>query len=92
MKDTPTLKESGIDVEVTNWRGVVAPPGITAEQRAGLEDIIVRMTRSDSWKETLEREGWKSVVRVGDEFDEFLNAEIERVTAVVDDLGIGKVE
>ena len=92
MKDTPTLKESGIDVEVTNWRGVVAPPGITAKQRAGLEDIIVRMTRSDSWKETLEREGWKSVVLVGDEFDEFLNAEIERVTAVVDDLGIGKVE
>ena len=92
MKDTPTLKESGIDVEVTNWRGVVAPPGITAKQRAGLEDIIVRMTRSDSWKETLEREGWKSVVLVGDEFDQFLNAEIERVTAVVDDLGIGKVE
>ena len=92
MKDTPTLKESGIGVEVTNWRGVVAPPGITAEQRAGLEDIIVRMTRSKSWKETLQREGWKSVVLVGDEFDEFLNAEIERVTGVVDDLGIGKVE
>jgi putative tricarboxylic transport membrane protein len=92
MKDTPTLKESGIDVEVTNWRGVVAPPGITADQRKGLQDIILRMTRSAAWKETLEREGWKSVVLVGEDFDKFLTAEIKRVTAVVKELGIGKVE
>ncbi len=92
LEDTPTLKESGIAVEVTNWRGVVAPPGITAEQRKGLEDIIVRMTRSDSWKETLKTEGWQSVVLVGDEYDKFLTAETERVTGVVKELGIGKVE
>ena len=28
--DAPTLKESGIDLEFTNWRGVVAPPEISA--------------------------------------------------------------
>ncbi len=50
------------------------------------------MTRSASWKETLEREGWKSTVLVGADYDQFLTAEIERVTAVVDELGIGKVE
>ena len=27
--DAPTLKESGIDLVFTNWRGVVAPPGIS---------------------------------------------------------------
>ena len=26
--DAPTLKEAGVDVEFTNWRGVVAPPGL----------------------------------------------------------------
>ena len=26
--DAPTLKEAGYDVELTNWRGVVAPGGI----------------------------------------------------------------
>ncbi len=35
LPDTPTLQESGIDVELTNWRGVVAPPGITDERAAG---------------------------------------------------------
>ena len=46
----------------------------------------------ESWQDTLEREGWKSVVKVGEEYDKFLTAEIERVTAVVEDLGIGKVQ
>ena len=92
LKETPTLKESGIPVEVTNWRGVVAPPGITKDQRHGLESIIVRMTKTKSWEDTLKREGWKSVVRVGEEFDTFLASEIKRVDAVVEELGIGKVE
>jgi putative tricarboxylic transport membrane protein len=92
LKDTPTLKESGIEVELTNWRGVVAPPGITAKQRSGLQDIVEKMTRTDSWKETLDREGWTSVVKVGDAFDEFLTNEVKRVDAVVEDLGIGKVQ
>ena len=26
--DAPTLKEEGIDVELFNWRGVFAPPGV----------------------------------------------------------------
>ncbi len=91
LRDTPTLKESGIDVEVTNWRGVVAPPGITQQQATGLGEIVERMTRTDSWQETLKREGWKSVVKIGPDFDRFLDDEVTRVDAVVDDLGIGKV-
>jgi len=92
LPDTPTLKESGIDVEVTNWRGVVAPPGISDDERSGLEDIVEEMTRTKSWEETLEREGWAPVVKIGTEYDEFLANEVERVNAVVADLGIGKVQ
>jgi putative tricarboxylic transport membrane protein len=29
----PTLRESGVDPEFTNWRGVVAPPGISDADR-----------------------------------------------------------
>lgn len=92
LPDTPTLKESGIDVEVTNWRGVVAPPGISDDERQGLQDIVEEMTRTDSWQETLEREGWTPVVKLGKEYDEFLASEVDRVTAVVEELGIGKVQ
>ena len=92
LPDTPTLKESNIDVELTNWRGVVAPPGITKEQREGLQEIVEKMVHTKSWQDTLEREGWASVVKVGSEFDTFLDDEVERVDKVVDELGIGKVQ
>ena len=42
--DAPTLKESGIDLVFTNWRGVVAPPGITDADKAALD----RRAREDA--------------------------------------------
>ena len=33
--DAPTLKESGIDLVFTNWRGVVAPAGAHRRRQAG---------------------------------------------------------
>ena len=35
--DVPTFKEQGIDLVITNWRSVVAPPGITAAQQQGAD-------------------------------------------------------
>ena len=37
LKDVPTLKSSGIDLVFTNWRGIVAPPGISRRRQAGLD-------------------------------------------------------
>ena len=31
--DAPTLKESGIDLTFANWRGVLAPPGISDDTK-----------------------------------------------------------
>ena len=33
--DAPTLTEAGIDLTFTNWRGILAPPGISDEAKAG---------------------------------------------------------
>ena len=38
--DAPTLKEPGIDLVFTNWRGVVAPPGISDADKAALVDAF----------------------------------------------------
>ena len=39
--DAPTLQESGIDLVFINWRGVVAPPGISDERR---DELIALLT------------------------------------------------
>jgi putative tricarboxylic transport membrane protein len=44
--NVPTLKEQGIDVEIGNWRGVYGAPGITAEQRKALTDMVLAALKS----------------------------------------------
>ena len=50
----PTLKEQGVDVALTNWRGVMAPPGITDEDKQALADMVGQMVESRAWQTTLE--------------------------------------
>ena len=51
----PTLKEAGFDVpSVPQVRGVVAPPGVPAENVAYWEGVLRKLTQSASWKKYLE--------------------------------------
>ncbi len=88
LPDVPTLQDSGIDVELTNWRGVVAPPGITDEERAALIALVTDMTESPAWDEALARQGWTPSVKTGDDFSTFLDDEVARVNDVIADLGL----
>src|SRR3712207_7010419 len=38
--DAPTIVESGYDVTVPNWRGVMAPPDISDEDREAIIGMI----------------------------------------------------
>ena len=53
----PTLKEQGIDLEIANWRSVVAPPGITAEQKKALTETVDKLVKSKEWAGDPEAEG-----------------------------------
>jgi putative tricarboxylic transport membrane protein len=87
--DAPTLKEAGIDVVFTNWRGVVAPPGISDADREKLVSLYTKLNDSPQWKETLQRNGWEQAFQSGDEFASFMQAENDRVAGVLKELGLG---
>ncbi len=38
--DAPTLTEEGVDLVFTNWRGIVAAPGLTDEETQRYVDAI----------------------------------------------------
>jgi putative tricarboxylic transport membrane protein len=86
--DAPTLRESGVDVEFNNWRGVVAPPGIGDADRARLVDLFTDLHGTPQWREALARNGWTDAFAPGDEFGAFLREENDRVAAVLKDLGL----
>jgi putative tricarboxylic transport membrane protein len=73
--NVPTMKEQGYDVVLGNWRGVYGAPGITAEQRAALTDIVLKATKSKAWAESLEKNNWTPAVLSGKQFDDFVDNE-----------------
>jgi putative tricarboxylic transport membrane protein len=83
-----TLQEQGIDVELANWRGVVAPPDISEEGRQCLVALVEQMAASDAWAETRATYGWQDFTMYGDEFVEFLAADRDRIIEILQGLGL----
>jgi putative tricarboxylic transport membrane protein len=86
----PTLKEQGIDVELGNWRGIFAGPGISPQQRDALVKLVKDATETPAWKASLEKLGWTPVFLAGDDYRKFIDEDNKRVAAIIDSLGIKK--
>jgi putative tricarboxylic transport membrane protein len=87
-KDIPTFKESGVDVEIQNWRSVSAAPGITPEQKKALSDIIAKAVESKAWKDMLAQKGWVNTYLAGPEFEAQLAKDIAATQAILKDVGL----
>ena len=86
--DAPTMKESGIDVELFNWRGVFAPPGVSDEDKAAMVALVDKMVASPSWAEECKNRNWTSIPLTGDAFATFLAEDTKRIEAILKDLGL----
>ncbi len=86
--DAPTLKESGIDLEFTNWRGIVAPPGVSDADRDRIVAALTKMHGTDEWKAALKDHGWTDAFITGEEFKTFLKDQDTRVADVLTKLGL----
>ncbi|MFI6206200.1 Bug family tripartite tricarboxylate transporter substrate binding protein [Streptomyces sp. NPDC051041] len=86
--DAPTLREAGYDVDFTNWRGVVAPPGLSDAERSKLVRLFEELHRSPEWQGSMRRNGWDDAFLTGEEFGAFLDAQDGRVVSVLKELGL----
>ncbi|MFZ5851399.1 MAG: Bug family tripartite tricarboxylate transporter substrate binding protein [Actinomycetota bacterium] len=86
--DAPTLTEGGVAVELANWRGMVAPPGISASDRAGLVQVLTKMHDTQQWKDALAKNKWDDSFLAGDEFASYVTAEQQRIAGVLKELGL----
>lgn len=86
--DAPTLKESDIDLTFINWRGILAPPEISAERRDQLIDLLQQMHDTPEWKDVLTKNNWDDAWMTGDEFGDFLASQDKRVETTLKELGL----
>ena len=71
----PTLKETGIDISLGNWRAVFAPPDISVEQEQRLIAMFDDMAESPYWKASLRRYHWTNAYLSGDQFELFVRSQ-----------------
>jgi putative tricarboxylic transport membrane protein len=86
--DAPTLIQGGVDVSLENWRGIVAPPGLSEAQQQALIDVFARVRRSDTWQQVMRENFWRDDWLPGDRFGRYMDAEQKHVSAVLSDLGL----
>lgn len=86
--DVPTFVEQGVDVSMSNWRGLVAPPSVSDEVRAELVTIATELRGTDAWQEVLTRNNWVDSFMVDEEFADFITEETERTEEIMSELGL----
>jgi len=87
---TPTLREQDLNIEVENWRGVYAAPGINAEQRKAITRAVLAAVRQKSWTDALASNTWSAAVLTGPEFEKFINDEQIRIEGLMREVGLIK--
>lgn len=88
LPDAPTMVDEGFDVVYTNWRGLLAPGGITDAEAQALVNLVTELHSSDAWTATLEERGWTDAFLVGPEFSEFLDGNISEVQTTLQNIGL----
>jgi putative tricarboxylic transport membrane protein len=88
--DIPTLKEQGVDVELVNWRAVMASGDIKPADLKTLDTAMGKIVRSPQWQAISAERGWVDSYLPADQFAGFLRDEQTRIKTVLDELGLLK--
>ena len=86
--DIPTLKEQGINIETSIWRGLYGAPGLTDNQRKELIALVVKATQHPSWREALKKNDWTPALLTGDDFARFVDQEFKTMRESMTQIGM----
>lgn len=72
LKETPTFKELGYDVNISQPRGVVLAADVDAEVKEWWIDAMKQVSETKEWKAFIKDNGMSEYILFGDEFTTFL--------------------
>ena len=85
----PAFAESGLNVVLSNWRGVFAAPDIPASARTWLITALEQMRETEEWQAYLENNHWEDSFLAGNAFQDFLTRDTQSTADILDALQIG---
>jgi tripartite-type tricarboxylate transporter receptor subunit TctC len=83
LPDVPTMKESGVDMDVVVWYGVLAPAATPREIVARLADAVAKSAHSADIRVRLQEQGAEPMGNTPEEFTRMLRSEVATWAAVV---------
>jgi tripartite-type tricarboxylate transporter receptor subunit TctC len=88
LPETPTLKESGVDVEADAWMGLIAPAGVAQPLLEGINKEVIEILQRPSVREKLSTQLMEPVGSSSIEFQALLRNETVRWGHVIKASGI----
>ena len=88
LPDVPTLTDEGIDLVLTNWRGIVAPGDLDDAERDALTDVVTKAAESDAWQKVLEANDWDDAYMAGAEFETYVEEEVTSAQTTLKEIGL----
>lgn len=86
LPDVPTFQESGYDLTLTVWRGIVGPKGMPAEVTDQWVAAIQQIVEDGSYEETANNLGTELAPLYGDELKEFIDESADIMREAAGDL------
>jgi len=86
----PTWKEVGIDAVVDNWRGIVGPTGMPAQEVAYWDGVFEQMFKEEDWKKNVARNYWDNAALTSRESAKYLNKTYAELKRTLGELGMVK--
>jgi tripartite-type tricarboxylate transporter receptor subunit TctC len=71
LEDVPLAKDRGTNISYYQIRGIMAPPGISAEAKAGIVGLFADINDDSEWSDYLEEVGIQQVFMTGKECMDF---------------------
>lgn len=86
----PTWKEQGVNGVSANWRGVIGPKGMTADQIRYWETLFGELVKTAEWKSDLEVNGRTDEFMTSRDTKRYYDEQYKELQAVLTALGLAK--
>jgi putative tricarboxylic transport membrane protein len=90
LADVPTWKEQGVDAVFSNWRGLIGPKGMTADQIRYWDEVLAKTAQSPSWQEEMKKSQLVEHYLDSKAAGAFLEAENKKLSEIMGRLGLTK--
>ena len=90
IPDVKTVKEQGVDMDMSMWRGLAAPKGTPAAAVKALQDAAQKAVASDAFKAASKKLGFKIDFLPADSFGKLIADDDQMISKVMDEIGLKK--